>query len=153
MSALHGSANRGQACAWAELFFATNIVVISCSLAPYGCCVFSGEQVTNISEELLSLTIKVIKQGIKQDNENAGRCAGPYIHSMYFQDSVRVSEEDKELKFSSVMGEESLGGEAAGETCLVEEHAETYTAAAEDKSSSDGTEFSKNLNTYTNECM
>lgn len=73
-----------------------------------------------------------------------------------------MSEEDKELKFSSEMGEESLGGEAAGETCLVEEHAETksnltlpfnriYTAAAEDKSSSDGTEFSKkNLHTYTN---
>lgn len=70
-----------------------------------------------------------------------------------------MSEEDKALKFSSVMEEEVLGGEAAGEMCSVEERAETssnltlpvsrsYVAAAEDKSSSEGTEFSKK-NTLT----
>lgn len=79
--------------------------------------------------------------------------------SLYLQESVRVPEEPK---FSSETGEEVLGGEAAGETCLVEEHAESissltlpvsrlYTPAAEDKSSSDGTEFSKK-NTLTQKC-
>lgn len=72
----------------------------------------------------------------------------------YVQESVGVSEEDKELKIRSMMEEDVLGGEAARETCLMEEHAETnsnltlsvsriYIAAAEDNSSSEGTEFSK----------
>lgn len=67
--------------------------------------------------------------------------------------------EDKELEFNSVTEEDVLGGEAAGETYLVEELAETssnltlpvnriYTAAAEDKISSEGTDFSKK-NTHT----
>lgn len=41
-----------------EFFFATNIVPISYSLAPCGCCVLSEEQVANISEEMLSLIVK-----------------------------------------------------------------------------------------------
>lgn len=70
-----------------------------------------------------------------------------------------MSEVDKELKFSAGPEEEVLCGEAAEETCLVEELEESssslapptskiYVAGAEDKSSSEGTEFSKK-NTHT----
>lgn len=88
------------------------------------------------------------------------------MHCLYIQESVRVSDEEKELKFTSVTGEEVLGEEAAGETCSVEEHAETnssltlpvsrlYTSTGEDKGSSDGTEFSKKnklTQKYTCDC-
>ncbi|KAK3568233.1 hypothetical protein QTP86_002014 [Hemibagrus guttatus] len=69
-----------------------------------------------------------------------------------YREAVGVSEEDKQLKFRSGMEEEELGAEAARGTCLVEELAETnsnltlpvshiYITAAEEKSSSEGTEF------------
>lgn len=76
------------------------------------------------------------------------------MHSLSNQEAVGVSEEDKQLKFRSGMEEEELGAEAAGDTCLVEELAETnsnltlpvsrvYITAAEEKGYSEGTEFSK----------
>ncbi|XP_058247299.1 phospholipase D1 [Hemibagrus wyckioides] len=78
--------------------------------------------------------------------------ASPAVSPDLTREAVGVSEEDKQLKFRSGMEEEELGAEAAGETCLVEELAETnsnltlpvsrvYITAAEEKSYSEGTEF------------
>ncbi|XP_027021826.2 phospholipase D1 isoform X1 [Tachysurus fulvidraco] len=78
--------------------------------------------------------------------------ASPAVSPDLTREAVGVSEEDKQLKFRSVMEEEELGGEAAGETCLVEELGETNsnltlpvnrinTTAAEDKGRTEGTGF------------
>ncbi|KAK3543368.1 hypothetical protein QTP70_018377, partial [Hemibagrus guttatus] len=78
--------------------------------------------------------------------------ASPAVSPDLTREAVGVSEEDKQLKFRSGMEEEELGAEAARGTCLVEELAETnsnltlpvshiYITAAEEKSSSEGTEF------------
>ncbi|GAA6099860.1 phospholipase D1 isoform X1 [Tachysurus ichikawai] len=78
--------------------------------------------------------------------------ASPAVSPDLTREAVGVSEEDKQLKFRSVMEEEELGGEAAGETCLVEELEETNSnltlpvnriciTATEDKGRTEGTGF------------
>ncbi|KAI5106951.1 phospholipase D1 isoform X1, partial [Silurus meridionalis] len=77
--------------------------------------------------------------------------ASPAVSPDLTRESVTVSEEDQELKFSSLIEEEVLGGATAGETCSMEELADTntnlalpvnriYSAAREEKSSSESTE-------------
>lgn len=82
------------------------------------------------------------------------------MHFFYVQEAVGAAKEDKELKFRSLMEVDELGEKATAETCLVGEISETNSnltppvnrisiaAPTEDKSSSDGTELSKN-NTIT----